>query len=97
MIRIRYLLRHRHEIYHALRELARSLNITLKGLYPMDVLATLALCQTAVNTLKATPATPTTNFATDDVKDGISTLASSLEVTPGADRVSCCSCRQLKT
>lgn len=48
----------------------------------MDVLATLALIQTAVNALKAGSTVPTANFATQDIQTGITNLATSVGVTP---------------
>jgi len=47
----------------------------------MDVNATLLACIAAANALKSTTP-PASNFATKDVEDNISTLASTLGVTP---------------
>jgi hypothetical protein len=76
-------LRHRIEIIGRVLELCLLLGINpvMKEGH-LDTLATIAAIQTAVNALKASSTTPTTNFATPDVQSALTSLASSLSVTP---------------
>lgn len=74
--------RSRKETIGQMLEICVALGIEpkMKGAH-MDVNATLLLIISAINALKAASA-PTSNFATDDVKDNITTAASALGVTP---------------